>query len=309
MQKCDLHCDLLYYLALNPTRTFNDPIVRCSIPQLKKGNVSHQVLAIYSSTEKGSTKIGRKQIELFQQLSSDIHFYYAFENSSSFCSEEDSLIEGITYLDKVIQQIGNPAYISLTWNMENRFGGGAHTKIGLKEDGKRLMDHLNSKNIPLDLSHTSDALAYEMLNYIDAKGYQIPILASHSNFRAVKDVSRNLPDALALEVKKRKGVIGFNFVKPFLGDDPQKAFVDHLEHALKLGLQDVMCFGADFFCEEDLPIEQRKKMGDYYYKEYGDASVYDKVLDLWKKHLDVDDDVLQKMCSGNFLNTFHRKSR
>jgi len=41
------------------------------------------------------------------------------------------------------------------------------------------------KQIPIDLSHTSDLLAEGILNHIDSQKLEIPVIASHSNFRAI----------------------------------------------------------------------------------------------------------------------------
>ncbi len=57
----------------------------------------------------------------------------------------------------------------MTHHTENRFGGGNFSEVGLKEDGKVLLDYLTDKNIVIDLAHTSDALAFGILNYIDHK--------------------------------------------------------------------------------------------------------------------------------------------
>ena len=65
MDVIDLHCDLLGYLAMSPDRTPEDPIVRCSLPQLKAGNVKTQVLAISSETNYTSLNFGLKQLEAF----------------------------------------------------------------------------------------------------------------------------------------------------------------------------------------------------------------------------------------------------
>ena len=48
----DLHCDLLSYLAQKEKRNAENPECRASLPQLKKGNVRVQVLAVYCETGK-----------------------------------------------------------------------------------------------------------------------------------------------------------------------------------------------------------------------------------------------------------------
>ncbi|MHA3047827.1 membrane dipeptidase [Riemerella anatipestifer] len=84
--------------------------------------------------------------------------------------EEDSLLENtFSNLDGIIKQTSSVFYLSLIHNSENRFGGGNNTCIGLKEDGEILIDYLAYKNIAIDLSHTSDKLAYDIVNFFDKK--------------------------------------------------------------------------------------------------------------------------------------------
>ena len=125
-------------------------------------------------------------------------------------------------------------YVSFTWNMENRFGGGALTTVGLKDDGKRLLEVLATNRIAVDLSHASDRLAYDIFNYIDKHKLDMKVIASHSVMRAIHHAPRNLPDEIAKEIIKRKGIIGLNFIAKFIGPD-MKAFPNTSTGCLCLG--------------------------------------------------------------------------
>lgn len=248
----DLHCDLLLYLSGGKNRTPFDEESRCSIPQLKMGGVKLQVLPIFSETRAGSSRSGEKQLEIFGALPKE-HFVpleepalprdkvavlLAFENASAFCSEDEDLQKRLQWLTNIPHKI---LYISLTWNSENRFGGGALTTMGLKEEGRHLLDFLHQRKICVDLSHASDPFAFDILKYCDQRQLDIPIIASHSNFRSVTEGARNLPDALAMEIIARGGVIGLNFVGRFVGKSPQNVY-DHLEHMLQLNGGNQYCF-------------------------------------------------------------------
>lgn len=128
----------------------------------------------------------------------------AIENASAICNEKEDLSIALERLTALQRRIGKLLYVSLTWNHENRFGGGNHTEKGLKNDGKLLVDYLCHKGIALDFSHASDYLAYDLLNYIEKKGLRLPLLASHSNMRSIADFPRNLPDEIAKEIIKKK---------------------------------------------------------------------------------------------------------
>lgn len=297
----DLHCDLLCYLAKNPSHSIHNPEVRCSLPQLLAGNVKFQTLAVFTETKAHSTidgqnqilqfsslpsnfqRLDRSTIQSFDLLSPPIKVALSIENASGLFEENEPLENGFKRIENTENHVGKIIYISLTWNLENRFGGGAHTRVGLKNDGKALLDFLNAKQIALDLSHASDLLAYEALDYIHAKDLKIPVLASHSNYRAVVDVPRNLPDDIALEIIRRKGLIGFVFCRQFVGTDHVKNFVRQIEHAFHLGAEKNCCFGADFFFGGDLPPPFAKPDDQLFFPEFADASTYGKLMDLWKK--------------------------
>ena len=311
----DLHCDLLCYLEKDRKRTPSDLAARCAIPQLKEGNVKWQTCAVFTHTGAQSVKKGMAQIELFQNLpvqypqdvylfrgqsslETEIGLFYAFENASGFCGEQETVLQGIERMHSVIERIGKPLYISLTWNEENRFGGGALTKIGLKEDGKRLLEVLHEKQITIDLSHASDFLAYGIIDYLENKGLQIPLIASHSNARPVLFAPRNLPGDIAAEIFRRGGVVGLNLYASFLGDS-EESILEHLAFWLNLGGEKHLCLGADFFYE-DSPTSNRK--GEPYFKSYADASCYQNLLAFISHELKLKKSVVDQLSHGNFLD-------
>jgi membrane dipeptidase len=321
----DLHCDLLWYLSLDAKRSAYDPTVRCSISQLQEGNVKIQTLPIFTETEAHSVKKGEHQANLFKYLPRNypgifhlikreeqiapldrIGIIPAIENASAICSEKEDLDHALERLTALQRKIGKVLYISLTWNQENRFGGGNQTNIGLKPDGERLIDYLAMKGIAVDFSHTSDHLAYDMLNYIEKKALDLPLLASHSNLRAVTNFPRNLPDEIAKEVIKRNGVIGLNFIRYLVGQESPRFFVRHIEHLLKLGGEKNICLGADFFCIEDVPKENRKPEDLLFFPSYHHAGTYGKVIELWKKELSLSDTTIKNICLSNFIRFFKR---
>ncbi len=309
----DIHCDLLCYLAYDSKRTPHDSAVRCSIPQLQKGGVKLQVLAIYTSTSPQSVVEGQEQVKRFHMLldeHSDIFTTYggdhnkitiipSIENASSVFSEEENLDEGFKRIIDIEQNTSKVAYLSMTWNEANRFGGGAHTKRGITDEGKVLLHFLNERRIPIDLSHTSDKLAYDILNEIDKHSLSLPVIASHSNARSVYEAARNLPDELLSEVISRKGLIGLNFVNHFLGDSIHL----HVAHILSLGGYHSLAFGADFFYGMDVPPEHQKDPETLFSPGYRDASVYPRILNEWKTQLQLDEKIINNIAWNN-VNRF-----
>ena len=317
----DLHCDLLSYLSQNQERSPEDPLSRSSYHQLSQGNVKLQTLAIYCKTQKGSAEIGLKQIKDFLKLVSEypslfalcnfplnaqnkkVNVIAAFENASAFASETEPFADAISRLEDYVKMIGPLFYLSFTWDEENRFGGGNRTTIGLKDDGKRLLEWMDGKRIALDFSHTSDRLADDLLNFIDQNSLKIPVIASHSNFRAISNYPRNLPDDLAKEIIRRKGLIGLNLFAPFIHQTDPSAIARHVEYGLELGGENALCFGADFFCDADFPhfLQEKYQRSDAFYPEFSDSSVYPTLLALFSQSLNLKEQLLLKIASQNAL--------
>lgn len=290
----DLHCDLLSYL-LNTENSIHDTEFRCSLPYLKKGNVKLQVMAIYTATKKNSSKLGIQQSTIFKNLLDTENFHLvhkgnistlrnkntvgivaSIENASSFCEEDMDLKKGIQNLETIIDNTQGIFYLGLTHHQENRFGGGNFTNIGLKSDGKAVIDYISDKNIAIDLSHTSDRLAYDILDYITKQNLSLSVIASHSNYRYLCNHSRNLPDELVKEIISRKGLIGLNFVKDFVDStksNPDK-FYEHISYAIHLGVENHICYGADFFDDKAHPDQSRYP---FFFDGFENAAFYNSI--------------------------------
>lgn len=261
----DLHCDLLSH----PTFHHDDPAVRCSPSQLIEGKVHCQVCAIF-------TEGGRKGISLDEQNSlffslpkgdpRILHITYdnpyilndaqetlqivrSIENASGLGDEDVPLEEIFHKLAQLVGE-GPVAYLGLVWNGRNRFGGGVLDPYPLTSDGKHLLEWMHELRIPVDLSHCCDRLADDILDYTLDKLPNMPVLASHSNFRSVQAAPRNLLDPHAKEIAHRGGVIGMNIVNYFVGSS-LKDLQKHLAHAKELGILNRLVLGTDFFYSEE----------------------------------------------------------
>lgn len=291
MKVADFHCDLLAFLATN--RTAYEEESKASIPLLRQGKVVLQTLPIYSITQDNSTIFAEKQFQAYLELpikypecfGSEIQTILSIENASGLCEEYVPLEIGLSRLRKWKDQVGKIAYLGLTWNQENRFGGGCDTYVGLKSDGVELLYLLDELRIPVDLSHTSDKLAEDILNTIENKKLSIIPLASHSNFRKICPHKRNLPDDIAQAIAKKGGMIGLNFVRGFLGAEGKADFIRHIEHAHFLNLVDHFCLGADFFCDSETDLSSRRNpLRPFFYDEFDTAACYPKLLEFLKSY-------------------------
>lgn len=300
----DLHCDMLSYLAKVPAANpYSKDDIPCAIPLMKSGGVRMQVMAIYTDVNPDSMKLASRQADIFQELleenpldlsfagpdflenwknQKNIGIIASIENAAGLGNDSTTLDEIKSQFDSLLEKTGKLAYISLTHHTENRFGGGNYTDgIGLKDDGKFVLDYMSGKKIPIDFSHTSDLLAEGILNHIDQEGLDIPIIASHSNFRQIWNHRRNLTDEFAKEIIHRGGIIGVNFLRAFLDNDVPERLFDHLLHGFDIGGKKSICFGADFFYTKNFGDPSRIP---FYFPLAENSSKYPSLLD----HLESD---------------------
>lgn len=141
---------------------------------------------------------------------------------------------------------------SLVWNGKNSLATGALTddRAGLTPRGKETVTELIRQKIAVDVSHLSEAGTEEILTLTDA-----PIVASHSNAKALCPHLRNLSDEIAGEIFRRGGLVGLNLYPEFLTD--HRATVDdllrHAEHFLTLGGETGLALGCDLDGVDRLP--------------------------------------------------------
>ncbi len=326
MQIVDLHCDLLSYLHYEKGHQY-DTAARCSIPQLMEGNVLLQTLAIFTYTaDAQSSEAGIAQSEIFANLLAEeedkvfsvtnlddleelededrVGFIAAIENASGFCAEHETMEQGFENLETIIENTGKLLYISLTHHHKNRFGGGNYTHIGLTDDGRQVLDYLSGRKIAIDFSHTSDELAYDILTYITTQNLDLPVLASHSNFRAIHQNKRNLPTELAQELLNRGGIIGLNWIKSFLGRTKEKYF-QHLAFGLSLAAETQICMGTDLFYFN----QPEDKPNINFFEPYQTAADYPNFIEDLLAHQLLDERQLKNFTKNNALNFLEKLLR
>lgn len=320
----DLHCDMLSYLAnVEGATPGNIDDMGCALPFLDEGNVKLQVMAAYVPTESNSADLAAEECELFESLpaeepgafhhvtscaqavaaleDSGTGIVAALENASALCTENEPLNLAFPRLEKMVDQTGGLLYITMTHHAANRFGGGNMTDIGLKDDGRSLLDHLSGTGIAIDLSHTSDALARGIVDHIDRKGLDVPLLASHSNFREVWNHARNLPDWLAREIVEREGLIGMNFVRAFVHEEDQSYLERHVQYGYKIGAGNALCFGADFFYWKNSLDQGRLP---FYHPEHENAGKYQEIIGSFGP--DIGEEEKRALAYGNALRFLDR---
>ena len=118
---------------------------------------------------------------------------------------------------------------------------------GLKERGREFVKLMEELGMVIDTSHLNDAGIDEILRLVRP---ETPVIASHSNARAVTDHARNLTDDFLRRIADHGGVCGMNFASEFLhgrGDDFTKIsdITAHIKYIRKVAGVDVIGMGSD----------------------------------------------------------------
>ncbi len=314
----DLHCDLLAFLGDGADHDPEDAASRCSLPQLRAGGVILQVMAIYAATDPASAETGARQVACFVRLrhrltqsKSPLRVVAAIENAACLGSASDSAPDLLVRLGRMHRDTGGLLSASLTWNDENRFGGGSATSVGLKDDGRRLMSELAKLGIALDLAHASEELAEDCLTFIDRERLPVAVLASHANFRSVFDHPRNLSDEIAREIIRRRGIIGLNAIRRFLGGTDSTILSRHVAHGIHLGAARALAFGADFCADHEVPPESDGLVprDGRYWQFWSDASAYGSALSALERTGLFPVEVMAALAHGNAAAWLERLGR
>ena len=119
---------------------------------------------------------------------------------------------------------------TLGWNEANVLAGSHVTGGGLTDQGREYVKEAQRLGILVDVSHISDEGFWNIMDVTEA-----PVVATHSNSRAVCAHSRNLTDDMFRAICETGGVAGINQYTEFLGNAPTLDSVcDHVFHFLEL---------------------------------------------------------------------------
>ncbi len=232
------------------------------IPRLKEGGVDCQVFAISSVRARTRPYALRTAMEMI-----DIFYRECDKNSDSItpvtthdgilkAAEEGKVaamlsiegadvIEGKIGLLRVFHRLG-VRMVGLVHSLRNELADGVadtRTKGGLSELGVQAVEELDRLGVLIDVSHLSDAGFWDLMEVAEG-----PVMASHSNSRAVCDHPRNMTDEMIEAMADRGGVMGMNFAPGFV--HPVRAtvqgVVDHIDHIVDLVGPDHVGLGSDF---------------------------------------------------------------
>ena len=110
-----------------------------------------------------------------------------------------------------------------------RYSGGTGAPGGLTDLGGQLLKAMRRKRVILDLSHMADQAVADAFAL-----WRGPVMASHSNARAIVPGDRQITDATAAEVARRDGMLGISFYARHLRRTGNASLDDVVRHAVHL---------------------------------------------------------------------------
>jgi membrane dipeptidase len=145
--------------------------------------------------------------------------------------------------------------LGLVWSRRNAVGDGSFfhptkegRKGGISSFGVKVIEEAENLGITIDVSHLNDEGFWDVFE-ISTR----PIIASHSNARALCGTMRNLTDEQLKEIAASDGVIGINAASMLVGDKDENStleqLLNHLDHIVKVAGIEHVGLGLDL-CED-----------------------------------------------------------
>jgi membrane dipeptidase len=250
------------------------------IPRLREGGVDCQVFAV--SSERGRTpsyalRTALDMIDTFyreceankdaiEPVTSYSEIIEAEQNgriAALLSIEGANVIEGELSILRTFYRLG-VRMVGLVHSIRNILADGvadARTGGGLSELGVQVVEELDRLGVIIDVSHLNDAGFWDLMDMV--KG---PVIASHSNSRAICEHPRNLTDEMIKALAERGGVMGMNFAPSFVHKEHAtlEGIIDHIDHIVDIVGPDHIGLGSDFDGIGSTPVglEDVTKMPD-----------------------------------------------
>jgi membrane dipeptidase len=253
----DLHVDLPYQLYFQGRpRALEQPGAEVSRAALERGRVAAVVLSLYLPS---GLRPGRQQygdlIAVLEEAEATV------QTNGSLFSPHGPIrviygIEGcqalIGHFDRIPSLVARGVRLfGLTHQWHNDLADSSQDRSpgcgGLCPLGQRFVDVVHAAGGIIDASHASDQTVRDVVARARRAG--VPVVASHSNARAVTADQRNLSDELLRAIASTGGVVGLNFHSAYLRQyQPARRHdvVRHARHMIEVMGAEHVAIGSDF---------------------------------------------------------------
>ena len=261
----DAHCDTLGdVLEGKRSLAERSNSGHVDLPRLREGGVTAQLFACFVPVEeyhRSATRHAMQRLDMLHQAIEDYPGEITLATGATDIrrAKAEGKIAGILGLEGA-EPLGDSIEVlhcfyrlgvrnlGLTWNFRNDTADGVMegpNARGLSEFGVRVVEECNRLGIIIDVSHLAAAGVRDVLEVS-----QQPIIASHSNARALFDHYRNLTDAQIAGIVAGGGLIGVTFVNAFLHRPAGEATIEHvldqIDYLVRTAGSDHVTIGSDF---------------------------------------------------------------
>lgn len=261
----DGHIDTLMSIA-SKKRKFSErsEIGQCDYPRMREGNVQAALFAIYPARTKRNILKGLD--DWFQMVNDPVNKLHQVKTVEDFklAQQQEKIgavlhFEGAGGIDKdfhllrISYQLGLRT-LGLSWANVNRFVTGVlfqdkQRERGLTELGISLVEETQRLGITIDVSHLNDLSFWDVIKYSKK-----PLMATHSNSRAINSHLRNLTDNQIRAIQETGGTVGINFgiwmTEPGIPlsrneDIGFDAYKQHIDHIVEVADMNTVAIGSD----------------------------------------------------------------
>ncbi|GAA4115861.1 dipeptidase [Streptomyces hundungensis] len=263
----DAHNDLLMAVAARPPQRWGSFFRQRWLPQLRDGGIDIQVLPVFIDDQyrpEGALRQTLRMLECAHILAehnaddvalclngADIDAALAQGRIALVLALEsapgvDAFVELFSTLFRLGVRVASIAH----WGRTPLADGSREdaTRSRLTAPGVEALREMERLGMLFDISHLGASGVAHVLELATR-----PLIATHSNARALRDHHRNLTDDQIRGVAATGGVVCVNFVPDFLTDDQKKVsadrIVDHIEHVIAVAGVDHVGLGSDFVRE------------------------------------------------------------
>ncbi len=126
---------------------------------------------------------------------------------------------------------------------DNKLGGSLHgiSQAGLTDFGRQAVEEMLRQGIILDLAHSSQTVAREVLAMTDK-----PVIVSHTGLKGACDTPRNFEDDLMKDIAAEGGLVGIGYWEGAICDISPRGVAKMIKYGVDLVGADHIALGSDY---------------------------------------------------------------
>lgn len=170
-------------------------------------------------------------------------------------------LEGQPFMLRSFYRIGLRS-MQLGWYFRNELADSSAEANpgGVSHAGRKIVEEMNRLGVVIDVSHLAEPCVMDVLQVSRA-----PIMASHSNAKAVRKHHRNVSDEAIRGIAAKGGVVGVVLCPPFVSEGPatMEDVLNHIDYIKRLVGVRHIALGPDYidYAQELITGEVSAKTG------------------------------------------------